>query len=308
LLWKFWLQGQLQANTQPPRTWNPFESNSAPVSLVLTCLSIFSLWKFPMHCLVLCFTESFLSLPQLHSPQLAGGMVIMEPATILLTSGSISVAGWIPCQTLKSNKATTAKWIYLLQSWPFSDCILLELMESYLFPDKFLGTFLIDLQLNLNALYEALPPQGMPLNRAPPQWGQPIPQFPPNAIQGSILSCYTAFSTCTNTRWFIIQACFVRWMLCVCLSGCAPGWVGVLIYRRLQIVWECRQLPRLWWAYLWCFWSMYCRRIWIWQLCNSYYGDVSQYFLCSIGCNVLNVCGVFISEVSWWALVCEVSG
>ncbi|CAK9201490.1 unnamed protein product [Sphagnum troendelagicum] len=38
--------------------------------------------------------------------------------------------------------------------------------------------------LNLNALYEALPPQGMPLNRAPPQWGQPIPQFPPNAIQG----------------------------------------------------------------------------------------------------------------------------
>jgi hypothetical protein len=72
----------------------------------------------------------------------------------------------------------------VLQSWPFSGFILLELRESYLFPNKFLGTFLIDLQLNLNALYEALPPQGMPLNRAPPQWGQPIPQFPPNAIQG----------------------------------------------------------------------------------------------------------------------------
>jgi hypothetical protein len=71
LLWKFWLQGQPQANTQPPRTRNPFESDSAPVS-----------------------------------------------------------------------------------------------------------------SLNLNALYEALPPQGMPLNRAPPQWGQPIPQFPPNAVQG----------------------------------------------------------------------------------------------------------------------------
>jgi hypothetical protein len=180
-----------------------------------------------MHCLVLCFTESFLSLPQLHSSQLAGGMVIMEPATILLTSGNLSVAGWIPCQTLKSNKATTAKWIYVLQSWPFSGCILLELRESYLFPNKFLGTFLIDLQLNLNALYEALPPQGMPLNRAPPQWGQPIPQFPPNAVQGSILSWYTAFSICTNARWFIFQACFVRRMLSVCfvrlctrLSGC----------------------------------------------------------------------------------------
>jgi len=176
-----------------------------------------------MHCLVLCFTESFLSLPQLHSSQLAGGMVIMEPATILLTSRNLSVAGWIPCQTLKSNKATTAKWIYVLQSWPFSGCILLELKESYLFPNKFLGTFLIDFQLNLNALYEALPPQGMPLNRAPPQWGQPIPQFPPNAIQGSILSWYTAFSICTNARWFIFQACFVRQMLSVCLSGCAPG-------------------------------------------------------------------------------------
>jgi hypothetical protein len=150
-------------------------------------------------------------------------MVIMEPATILLTSGNLSVAGWIPCQTLKSNKATTVKWIYVLQSWPFRGCILLELRESYLFPNKFLGTFLIDLQLNLNALYEALPPQGVPLNRAPPQWGQPTPQFPPNAIQGSILSWYTAFSTCTNARWFIFQACFVRRMLSVCSSGFAPG-------------------------------------------------------------------------------------
>jgi hypothetical protein len=109
------------------------------------------------------------------------------------------------------------------------------------------------------------------------QWGQPMPQYPPTAIQGSTLTtgyCLLLLVWMPDNLYF--KACSMRTLLRV--LNVAPSWLieqkGYKMMRANVGSFDGANCGVL--ACLWCLWFMLYRRIWIWQPFD-FYSVVSQY-------------------------------